>query len=219
MTVSTIEDLQSWDNRKILKFTRGSLFLADYAADPVTDPFTYDATQTTQAVSLKTPLPTGFVDPGFITTDGVIFSRDLSISDVNSWQSQDPTNSTVETDTKSAHVIFQETNPYTLALYDNKLLADAGDFSGTYSAPSSASGEQPLRRGFFIAEALDVSAPIWEVIFLPQIKLTAIGDQSYQRTQEKQYDYTLTAYKDADYGASLKRWVGGPGWNALAPAA
>lgn len=217
MTVSTIEDLQSWDNRKILKFTRGSLFLADYSADAVTDPFTYDETATTQAVSLAA-LTAGYVDPGYITTDGVTFSRDISVADVNSWQSQEPTNSTVETDTLTAKVVFQETNPYTLALYDNTLLADAGDFASTYAQARSATGEQPLRRGFFVAEALDVSSPLWLVRFLPQIKLTAIDDQQFQRATETQYSYTLTAYKDTDYGSSMKTWVGGPGWNALAPS-
>lgn len=213
----TIGDLQGWDNRKILKFTRGSLFLTDYATTGITDPFTYDATQTTQAVSLAS-LPAGWVDPGYTTTDGVTFSRNITVSDVNSWQSQEPTNSTVETDVLTAHVIFQETNPYTLALADNLLLANAGDFTGTYAQARSSSGEQPLRRGLFIAEALDVSAPIWEVVYLPQIKLTAIGDQAFQRTTETQYDYTLTAYKDVTFGASMKRWVGGPGWNAFIPS-
>lgn len=217
MTVSTIEDLQGWDNRHVLKFTRGSLFIADYeGVTDVTNPFTMGTTpDTAKAVSLAA-LPTDFNDPGYLTTDGVSFSRNISVSDVMSWQSQEPVNSTVETDVMTFKANFQETNPVTLALSDNLLLANKGDFSAVYQQERSQSGEQPLRKVLFIAEALDVAAPIWAVRYFPQVKITAVDDEQYARTQETQYPFTFTAYKDTAFGASGKRWVGGPGWNAFA---
>lgn len=209
-TPLTVEDIQTWNNSGILKVTRGSMFVADYAG--TTDPTTIFDGLTPQGL---VALPTGFFDAGYTTTDGLTFSRAITMNEVNSWQSQEVTQSDVETDQLTFHAIFQEHNHVTLALAENQNLADAPATGAAYAVDRSSTGQQPLRKVLIVGEAKTGGDLIYVGRYFPQCKVSAIGDEQWARTQEVRFDFTFTAYPDKTFGASARRYVGGPGWAAL----
>lgn len=172
---------------------------------------------TDTGVNLK-PLPAGWDDLGWLSTDGAAFSRDVSTSDVQSWGSVTPTRSDVTSDTSTLAVTAQETKLLTIGL------ATGADLAGV--VPDANTGEvrveKPTRpasrhyRALSVAVDLGDAGEIYIARFFPRAKVTNYAEQSFGGGDDPvTWGVTLTGEEDSNLGFSESWLFGGPGWNAL----
>ena len=192
-----------------------AVFAADISAAAITAPFnTTDGTLAT--------IPAAYVPIGFTTDDGVSFPSDVSMSDVTSSQSSEPTRSDVESDVLTASFAPPETNAATVAPYAGLPLSGAGALPAigtawTWDRPKTP--RNPFRRLLFIGlDYGDDGGEIYVVKYFPRARLTDKDDETWNRSDPTTRPVTFTAYRDSALGTSCRSWVDGPGWRALAPA-
>ncbi|MEU9199019.1 phage tail protein [Streptomyces sp. NPDC048332] len=209
---TTMADLRTSLIRKALRY---AIFAADTTADAVADPF--------DTAGILQVLPAGYVPVGYTTTDGVTFSGDLSMNDVESGQSASPTRSDVETDIQTAQWVPQETNAAALALYENLPLsgADALPAIGTEAWTWTRPLVPPTlyRRLVFIAEDLnkETGKPLYIVRHFPSALRSGREDEQWTRTAEISRGVTYQAYVDETVQTDSITWIDGPGWRDFAP--
>ncbi|MFJ3587536.1 phage tail protein [Streptomyces sp. NPDC090231] len=200
-------------NEFIRKQLVQAVYAADYTAAAVSTPFA------TEDGALNA-IPTGYVPVGYTTDDGVTFTGDLSMADVTSSQSVEPTRSDVESDVLSAQFAPQETNAATLALYEGLPLSGTGVLPAVGTAwqwDRASIPKNPYRRLLFIGLDYDDSgAEIYVIKFFPRARLTSRDDEQWARSTETQRPVTFNAYRDSVLNTSCRNWVDGPGWRNLA---
>lgn len=190
-----------------------AVFAADMSVAAITAPF--------EAVTFElAAVPAGYVPVGYTTDDGVTFASDLSMSDVTSSQSVEPTRSDVESDVLTAQYTPQETNPATVALYEGLPLSGVGALpelgSAAWTWDRAVTPKNPYRRLLFIGvDFNDEGEEIYVVKFCPRARLTGKDDEQWARTETTNRPVTFTAYRDTAVGTSCRTWVDGPGWRAL----
>ncbi len=193
----------------ILKAREGSVFIAPYAATGITS-------LTSGSSSDLAPLPTGWEDLGWTTTDGASFGRETETSDINSFGSVEPTRSDITRDTITMSVTAQETKLLSLQLYTGADLSAAkaafttGEFS--ISKPAVPGFLYYRVLGLFVDLAANGSE-IYVARYMPRARITEFGEQAYTNGDEAiGYNMTFTGYESAVEGYS-HRWIfGGPGW-------
>ncbi len=163
-------------------------------------------------------LPSGMDDLGWLSTDGVAFSRDVSTSDVQSWGSVTPTRSDITSDTSTMAVTAQETKLLTIGL------ATGADLAGITPAAQTGevSIEKPARpasknyRALSLAVDIGDGGEIYLARFFPRAKVTNYAEQSHGGGDDPvNWGVTLTGEEDSTLGYS-ERWLfGGAGWNFL----
>src|SRR4051812_27015350 len=114
MPYATLRDKKT---ELIRKSRDGSVFIGPASGTGIT--------ALTTATGDLAPLPAGFADLGWCSTDGVSYSRDTTISEVSSFGSVEPTRSDVTKDTITMGVTAQETKLLTLELYTGANLSTA----------------------------------------------------------------------------------------------
>ena len=204
--------IQGKNNAHIRKGLQGSVFIAESTAAVIT------------AATLFSPtggilLPTGYKDLGWTTDDGASFSRSIGTSDITSWGSTAPTRSDVTSDVTTVGVTAQETKLLTIGLYTGA--------ATTGMVPSTATGgsvtvQQPAianprsYRMLVLAVDTNNAGEFYIARFLPQVKVTDFGDQSFNGGDAGiVYPLTFTAYPDATAGYSQAYFYGGPGFSSL----
>ena len=202
-------------NEYIRKQLVQAVFAADASAATITNPFNVDGT--------LAAIPAGYIPIGYTTDDGISFPSDVSMSDVTSSQSSEPTRSDVETDTLTATFAPQETNAATVALYEGLPLSGAGALpaigSAAWTWDRAKTPVNPFRRLLFIGlDYGDDGGEIYVVKFMPRARRTDKDDETWSRADPTTRPVTITAYRDSAYGTSCRSWIDGPGWRALAPA-
>lgn len=211
MSFDTIAGLH---NEFIRKQLSQAVFAADYSATAITTPFN----ATTGALEA---IPAAYVPVGYTTDDGITFTSDLSMSDVTSSQSVEPTRSDVESDVLSAAFTPQETNAATVALFEGLPLSGSGALPAvgqawTWDRPGTP--KNPYRRLLLIGVDFDAGgAEIYIAKFFPRARLTSKDDEQWARSTETQRPVTFNAYRDSVVGTSCRTWVDGPGWRNFAP--
>ncbi|MGW7248818.1 phage tail tube protein [Streptomyces decoyicus] len=189
-----------------------AVFAADYSAAAIADPFT-------PATGVLAAIPAAYVPVGYTTDDGLTFTSDLSMADVTSSQSVEPTRSDVESDVLSAQFAPQETNAATIALFEGLPLAGTGalpEIGSAWTWDRPATPKNPYRRLLFIGlDYNDAGAEIYVVKFFPRARLTSKDDEQWARSTETQHPVTFNAYRDSVLGTSCRNWVDGPGWRAF----
>lgn len=189
-----------------------AVFAADYSAAAITAPFVaLDGT--------LSAIPAAYVPVGYTTDDGITFTSDLSMSDVTSSQSVEPTRSDVEADILSAQFAPQETNAATVALYEGMPLAGTGALpvlGEAWQWDRAAIPANPYRRLLFIGlDFNDSGEEIYVIKFFPRARLTSKDDEQWARSAETQRPVTFNAYRDSVLGTACRNWVDGPGWRAF----
>ncbi|WP_406337378.1 phage tail protein [Streptomyces sp. NBC_00649] len=191
-----------------------AVYAADYTAAAVDDPFTDEGA--------LTAIPAGYVPVGYTTDDGLTFTGDLSMADVTSSQSVEPTRSDVESDVLSAQFAPQETNNATVALFEGLPLSGVGALPAVGAAwqwDRAATPKNPYRRLLFIGlDFNDSGQEIYVVKFFPRARLTSRDDEQWARSTETQRPVTFNGFRDSVLQTSCRNWVDGPGWRAFAPA-
>lgn len=195
----------------IRKARDGSVFLAPTSTAAIT-------TLTTGAGSDLTPLPSGYVDLGWISSDGAAYSRSTDVSEVTSFGSVEPTRSDTTSDTITLAITAQETKLETLGLYTG------ADMAGITANVTTGEVQiaKPARPGFrhyrllglFVDDGDD--GEIYIARFMPRARVTEIGEQAFTDGDDPiQYPVTFTGIEDSTLGYSHKWFFGGPGWKAL----
>jgi hypothetical protein len=206
---STLRDKKT---ELILKAREGSVFIAPYAAPGIT-------ALTTGATADLSPLPLGWKDLGWTTTDGMTFGRETETSDINSFGSIEPTRSDITRDQMNMQVSAQETSLLTIGLYTGANLTGAKAAAVT----GELTVEKPAIPGFLYYHVLALFVDrtgsgdeVYLARYMPRARITEFGEQQYTDGDEAiLYPLTFTGYEDAALGYS-HRWIyGGPGFLSL----
>ena len=210
------EALKNKQTELIRKSLDGSAFIADIAADAIAALTTYTAGP--PVVIDLTPLPSGYDDLGWLTSDGMQFSRDVSTSEVTSFGSVSPTRTDITSDTTTMTVTAQETKLLTIGL------ATGADLSAITPAVNTgevsiAKPTRPKSRHYRVLSLAVDQGDAGEIYlgrFLPRAKVTSYAEQSFGSGDDPiTWGVTFTGEEDSTLGYS-ERWIfGGPGWNAL----
>lgn len=204
----------------IRKATDGSVFIAPASATGITTLTVAESgTGATTVIGLSA-LPTDWADLGYLTEDGVGFTRDVSTSEVTSWQSVTPTRTDITADTTTISVTAQETNIYTIGLATGMDIAGLKATGGavntaevTISKPARPS--QKFYRLLTLAVDENESGKIYIGRYFPRVRVTAFGDQSFSGGDGViEWPVTLQALHDSTAGYSERWLLGGPGWKS-----
>jgi hypothetical protein len=215
--VPSYDALKNKKNELIRKSLDGSAFLADATADPIVTLTAATGTAPNQVISLAA-LPADWDDLGFLSTDGMAFSRDVSSSEVTSFGAVTPTRTDVVSDTTTLTVVAQETKLLTIGLATGADLANL--------VPDPLTGEvriaKPVRpkskhyRALSLAVDEGDGGEIYVARFLPRAKVSSYAEQSFAQGDDPiTWGVTLTGEVDSDLGYSEQWLFGGPGWYAL----
>lgn len=200
--------LREKKNQLIRKARDGSCFIADYSAVTITN-------LTTGSGGALTALPTGWKDLGHMSTDGMSFGRDTTVSDVRSFGSTEPTRSDMTADTITAQVTAQETKLRTIGLYTGADLssAQAAAVTGEFQvAKPPVPGFKYYRLLGLFVDYSD-AGEIYMGRYLPRARITELGEQAFTDGDDPiQYQMTFTGFEDSVLGFSHKWYFGGPGW-------
>lgn len=192
-----------------------AIYAADYSAAAITAPFDAETGELLE-------LPAGYVPVGYTTDDGLTFTTDLSMADVTSSQSVEPTRSDIESEVLTAGYVPQETNAATVSLYKGLPLSGTGALPGIGEPWEITRPEVPrlpyYRLLFIGVDYGDDGGEIYIVRHYPKARVTSKDDQQWARATETQWPVTVQAYRDPVLKTAEREWIDGPGWRALAPA-
>lgn len=205
---SAVRDKQ---NQLIRKARDGSVFIAPFSADAITD-------LTSGVTSELAALPTGYEDLGWTSTDGSTYGRETESSQVTSFGSTEPTREDVTQDTITMQVTAQETKLLTIGLYTgldvSSLEADATTGEVQIAKPNLPNPRYYRVLGLFVDESSD--GEIYLARFMPNARITDFGEQQYGQTDDPiGYPLTFTGFNDSVLGYSHKWFFGGAGWEAI----
>lgn len=206
--------LRDKKNELIRKARDLSVFIAPASSDPIVN-------LTSGASADLTPLPTGYKDLGFTSTDGVTISRSTESSQVRSFGSTEPTREDVTSDTVTLAVTAQQTQLLTIGLFtgvDTTNLKAAMTTGELQIAKPNLPNPRYYR---LLSVAVDESSDgeLYVGAFMPRARITEFGDQQFGEGDDPiSYPLTFTAFADSTLGYSVKYLWGGPGWKALLTA-
>jgi hypothetical protein len=224
-TVPNYEALKDKQAELIRKATDGSAFLAastvaaiaaltEYVAPVVGPP-------AEPAKRLLSTLPTGYVDLGWLTTDGAQFAREVATSNITSWGSVSPTRSDVTSDTSTLTVVAQETKLITIGMATGADLegivglADTGEV--IVKKPARANSRS--YRCLVLAVDENSFGEIYMGRYLPRAKVTGYSNQNFGGGDNAvEWGITLTGEEDSTLGYSEAWFFGGDGWYGLLDA-
>jgi hypothetical protein len=209
------DDLQEKKQELIRKAVDGSAFIAPFSATAITS--LTDATD-----KLLKPLPEGYGELGYVSTDGFAFGRDVEESQIRSHGATEATRSDITSDTTTLTVQCQETKLQTIGLYTGAAL-EAIEADATTGEVVIDKPRRPVGRYYRLLKlSVDLTddGELYIARFLPRAKVTNFDEQSYTSDGENPITWpvTLTGFVDSTEGCS-ERWLfGGPGWDALLTA-
>lgn len=208
MPYSALRDKQ---NQLIRKARDGSIFVAPESAEPIVN-------LTTGATADLTPLPTGYSDLGFTSTDGASINRETESSQVRSFGSTEPTREDVTNDTVTLSVTAQETKLTTIGLYTGVDITNLRAALTTGELSIEKPNLPNPRYYRVLALYVDESSfgEIYMAQFMPRGRITEFGEQTFGEGDDPvSYPLTFTAFRDSSLGYA-HRWIfGGPGWLAM----
>ncbi len=209
--MATFASLQRTQTELIRKAKSGSAFLAPVAAEAVDEDFVGPG-------GVLTALPSGYEDLGWLSNDGMGFSRDVSTSDVTSFGSVSPTRSDAVSDTSTVTVTCQETKLLTIGLatgIDTQAIKTPGA-NGAVMVRKPIAPTSRFYRLFCISKDDGDAGDIYVARFFPRAKVTSYSEQAFGGGDDPiSWGVTMTGYADSDLGFSEAWLFGGPGWNAL----
>jgi hypothetical protein len=210
--MATFADLQQTKTELIRKAKAGSAFLAPIAATPIDEDFV-------GAGGVLATLPSTYEDLGWLSNDGMGFSRDVSTSDVTSFGSVSPTRSDIISDTSTVTVTCQETKLLTIGLatgIDTSAIKTPTATTGAVMVRKPVNPSSKFYRLFCIAKDDGDAGDIYIARFFPRAKVTSFSEQAFGGGDDPiSWGVTMTGYEDSTLGFTEAWLFGGPGWNAL----
>lgn len=137
-----------------------------------------------------TALNVGFLEVGYISSDGVTESMNTDTNKIIAWQNGDIVREVQTSHELTYKFTCLETNPTVL-----------GAYYGNYNSGTvEVNGQQPVLRSWVI-DAVDGPNVIRTV--LPSAQISDRGDVQSQNGDARMYSMTLTAYPDPDYSGAF----------------
>ena len=153
-------------------------------------------TATTAPTDAVTALPTGFIDLGYVSEDGVTEANSQTVEKIKAWQKSAVVRSTVTEGETTYKLALIQTNADTLAEYYGAAVATDG------SIVVDPTREHPHRS--YIIDVIDGDELIRT--YIPDGQVTEVGDQVYQAGAPIGYEVTITAYDNVTLGGAAKKW-------------
>lgn len=148
----------------------------------------------TAARGTGSTLDAGFLDPGWITEDGLTRSVDVDTTDVNAYGSAVPVRIIKTSRTVTFNIGFLESNPVSLAIYHElPLAALSPDANGAFDFTEGKARSQLYAAVFDI-----VDGPNHIRAVCPQLEVTGQEDFSAAPGTPITYGVTFTAYPGSD---------------------
>lgn len=199
----TVSSMLADDNRLVQKHGTQILAIADYSAAVPTSWF---AAPTTGGLVLPNALPAGYKNMGFITTDGITESNDVSTSDVMMVQSIEPVRSDIDSITKTLGVTFGESSAWTQALAQQIPVGQwPADKTAAWEYHDGGRTEFPYYRLFILTQDGEGDGAIYRAEYAYRAKITDRGDRTLQRSDAEQIELTFTCYVDPVAGRSYTK--------------
>ncbi len=142
-------------------------------------------TTTTAPTNATTALAAGFIDLGYIGTDGLTETRDRSTTQVRAFQNNDLIREVVTESTVTFKFVLLESTAATLAAFYGATLTTS---DGGIVVDGNATGG----RKSFIFDIIDGANTIR--IYVAQGEVLSVGDVVYANGEPIGYDMTVTAY-------------------------
>lgn len=203
--MATFSDLQNYMDENIRKGLQGSVFVkphedGDDEIDALTD------------VAGLLALPTGYTDVGRLTKDqGVNWTRDTEVSDVNSLGAAQPTRRDITSDVSGLAFTMQESKRAVFEVHEGlDLSAVKADAQGNVSWDKPDRPAQLSYRVFVLFKDGDGADAIYFAKWLPRAQVTERGEQAWNEENELQYPVTLTAFVDSEVGTAMRTLWAGP---------
>lgn len=194
------------NNRAVRKWPNQKLVLFDDNAEFPAELFGVD--------HLPVAVPSGGVDMGYITTDGVSTTNSVSSEGTNMLQTLEEVRVDLTGRTRSLTVAFGESNAYTRALRAGLPVADFpvdkyGPTDLTEGGDQDVSDFPYYRALLYKIDGVGASA-VYGVEAFYRIKPTSFTDRVRSRTAVDTVGVTFGLYRDATYG-TLRDAEDGPG--------
>lgn len=190
MSLATIQERKTDLIRKGLS---GSVFIAPITATAITKTNLFDPT-TGDLVAL----PAGYVDLGWLSTDGAKLSQAIKTSEIDAWGSQTAVRTDIVSKVPTMAVTALETSVTTMELYTGQNIGTITP--GANGAFSIQPPSNPTTKFFrVLAVAVDTGSQGEFVIarFFPNASVTALDDQSLANGDDAiEWGVTFTAYPD-----------------------
>jgi len=153
---------------------------------------------TTLPVSAVEPLASGFVELGYVTSDGVTLSHDDQSTDLIAWQRGDIVRTLMTEQKLTLQASVMETNDKTVETYFGSYL------EVTASGPVLA--ERAFQPTQVILALTVIDGDSVHRMVIPSAELTERGDLVYVTDDSVNYDMTFTIYPDASQVKVYHYW-------------
>lgn len=151
-------------------------------------------TSTSAPTSSDSALAVGFVDLGYVSSDGISETTDKSTQQIRAWQNGSLVREVTSEATFSVTLTLIETKEEVLELYFGSSITD-GELNGD---PSQSGG-----RKSFVYDVIDGSSV--ERTYIPAGEVTAVGERVLASGEAIGYNVTITAYADSG-STTFKKW-------------
>lgn len=208
---AAIEDKK---NQLIRKGLTGSVFIADATATAVTKATLFDDV----TGDLVSPLPDGYWDLGYTTTDGAKISHSIKQSELDAWGSNYPVRTDITSIVPTLVVEAMETKLGTVGLSTGQDTSsiEAGA-NGAWSIQPSINPTTRFYRVLLLAVDKSELGEFVVARYLPNASITDLGDQTFANGDAAiTWPLTFTAYPDNSLGYAEDYLVGGAAALALA---
>lgn len=168
----------------------------------LTGAVSYAPVGSTAPTDAETPLDAAFEDVGYISSDGVVETRDRSTSNIVAWQNADVIRSVVTEASLSVQFTMVETKKEVLELFYGTAVDDV---TGSLKINPGAAGT----RYAVVVDYADGDK--WARLYIPQAEVLEVGEVTLASSGDPVgYNVTLRGYPDSTLGATAQKF-----WSAL----
>lgn len=216
MPTTTWDTLFAGRSDLVRKALYGSVLVQDYTPAVANtfasyNPFDSDT-------GLLAALPTGWIDLGYLSEDGIEFAKATDFADTMAWQSRDKLRSDATSDQDTATMTFLETKPQIEAIYNSLPLSTMPDVGAVnYSYIKPAVPALLFRSLLFIGVDGSGDQVEYVVRLWPRCLMTGPDNTTWSASAEASWPMAFSPYPDARAGFSSKTWRDGPGHRAHGP--
>lgn len=217
-TAATVKDQLDDNNDLVRKHGTQLLAIADYST-PVPEAFYEDVTTGTGANAVKRRLPKllpeGYLNMGYITTDGIQNSDDVSTNDVQAVQDLTPVRTDVDGVTKTLQVAFLEASGWTHALAAGLPVSEwPTDKAGEWEFHEGDKDDFPEYRILVLTQDKTGDKRWFRVEYAYKAMVTDIADRTLSRSDAETIGRTFTCFKDPEVDRTFTKKA----WPILVPA-
>lgn len=199
-----VESILTKNESAVRKWGTQLLAIADYDAAAPSSFFGGD--------HLPLALPSGHLDLGFVTTDGVTVADSLSSESTSMLQSLEPVREDLTGRDQSMSVVFGEANAWVNALYHGLQVADfPADREGAWEYTDAGITDTPYYRVLLYGQDGVGSQAIYRVEYAYKAKVTSKTDRAMSRSASESYGFTFKLFRDSLLDKTLYRGQDGPG--------